>query len=157
MPTTLPHPVSQIVRQLLIDLGLAVAGSWTGNTYSGAAWPAFYDDEPDQPDELVTTYDTQGDDDGRSMIDGELWCHEGFQVRVRSATKATGHAKIDAIRATLAAKSSVYDRAVRIDASNVYLIHAATRIGQILSLGKERPASERHLHTLNCTIKVKKV
>ena len=148
MPQTLSHSPAQIVRQLLIDLSLGTLPSASGS------WPVYATHEPNTPDDCVTVYDTAGTDDGRSMISGELWGHDGFQVRVRGKDHDTGWLKADAIQAGLA--ESVYDRTVRVS-SSAYLVHAITRIGDVLTLGTEAPTSKRSLFTINATLSVKQL
>lgn len=134
---------AEIIRQLLIDLNLATVS---------ATWPVYATGEPASPDNCITVYDTVGFSDGRSMIDGELWTHYGFQVRVRSKDHNTGWLKADSIRTTLA--QSVYERTVAIDDEH-YFVHCIARIGQVLPLGKERGVSERSLFTLNATVPIR--
>lgn len=140
MPQTLTHSPAQIVRQLLIDLGLGTASG---------DWPVFYAMEPNAPDNVLTVFDTTGTDDGRSMVTGELFGHDGFQVRVRAKDHATGWLKADAIQTDFA--ESVSLRQVTVDSSS-YLIHAITRIGNVLALGRQTPQSMRSIFTLNATV-----
>lgn len=155
MPNSLDHSPARIVRQLLIDLGLAVAGSYdSSNRYTGGAWPVTATSEVDAPDNAITVYDTAGRGDGRSMIDGETFSHYGFQVRVRAADHDTGWAKADSIENGLS--KSVYQRTVHVGGST-YLVHCVSGIGDVLSIGKETPASTRRVFTLNALLSVKKV
>lgn len=146
MPQTLTHSPAKILRQLLIDLSLGTLPSANGS------WPVYATHEPNLPDNCITVYDTVGTDDGRSMITGELWGHDGFLVRVRAADHDTGWLKADAIQTGLA--ESVYDRTVHVSGST-YLVHAVTRIGDVLTLGTESPTSKRSLFTINATVSLK--
>ena len=153
MANSLRHSPAEIVRQLLINLGLGVAGSYdSSNRYSGAAWPVTTNSEVDQPDNAITVYDTAGQGDGRSMIDGETFSHYGFQVRIRAQTHRLGWLKADSIETGLS--KSVYQNVVTVDGVS-YLVHCVARIGDVLSLGKEAPQSIRRVFTLNALLSVK--
>lgn len=136
--TTITHPPSQIIRQLLIDLGVAANG--------GATWPAFYGREPASPDDCITIYVTQGTVQGRVMIDGRIVEKRGLQVRVRAGLEKDGWARTDLVRTTLA--QGLYRKVVHV-ADARYLVHSADKIGDIMYLGSESPASIRTIHTLN--------
>lgn len=126
------------MRQLLIDIGQGIDGN-SGN------WPVFDSNEPNAPDNVITCYDTQGMDDGRSNLDGTLWAHQGIQVRIRSTGVAVGRTKANAIRKAL---SEVVRRTVWIGIAQ-YWIQNVARIGQVISMGKEKPGSNRNLFTVN--------
>lgn len=145
---TLTHSPADVLRWLLVALGYGT------DPDDGSAWPAFTGGEPGSPDAVITTYDTQGTDDGRSMIDGELFGNAGVQIRVRSATHAAGWVKADAIQTALA--EAVYDETVHIGAAT-YLVHCVSGIGDVLALGKETPTSKRSLFTLNVTVSLKQL
>ena len=147
MPQTLTHSPADIVRRVLIDLGLGVDPPST-------PWPVFASGEPDTPDNCITVYDTAGLDHGRSMIDGELFGHNGVQVRVRSNSHATGWTKADAIQTGMA--KSVYQETVTIS-GQAYLVHAIAKIGDVLTFGKETPTSKRSLFTINALASIKEV
>lgn len=134
---TLRHPVSQIMRQVLIDLGVAT---------DGGVWPAFYSREPAAPDNAITVYGTQGSVLSRHMIDGRIVEKRGVQVRVRSREQGDGELRMDMIRTTLA--ESLYRKVVHVESVSYY-VHSADRIGEIMSLGTEAPTTGRNLFTLN--------
>lgn len=145
MANTLTHSPARIIRQLLIDLGL---GS------NGGTWPVFYAMEPNAPDNCISVFDTTGTSDGRSMIDGELFGHEGFQVRVRAQDHDTGWTKADAIQKGLAEDVSLETVTV---ASSRYTVYAVTRISDVLPLGRQVPQSMRSIFTINATLAVNQV
>ena len=140
MPATLLHSPAHIVQRLIVSLGLGTLPSAAGS------WPVYATAEPQDPDNVITVYDTAGQSDGRSMIDGELFEHNGIQVRVRATTHEVGWPKADAIQTGLAL--SVYDETVTIDGT-AYLIHSINRIGQVIPIGKETPLSKRSVFTIN--------
>lgn len=141
------HEPSEIFRQMLIDLGLGTEGS------AGSDWPAYATAEPNDPDNCVTIYDTQGMDDGRTMTDGEAWIHPGIQVRVRSKNQSVGFSKANSIRAAFC---QVNSRQVSCDTS-LYNVECVTHIGQILNVGQDVSPSKRRVHTLNVTTVITKL
>lgn len=143
MPSTFPHSPADVIRHLLVAKGCGTLPS------DGGDWPIYVASEPDGPDNCVTVYDTQGQDDGRSMHTGELWNHNGFQVRVRARDHSSaGWPKADEIQTVMA--EEVYQDYVTIG-DETYFVHAVTRIGDPIPLGKETPSSKRNLYTINAT------
>jgi len=140
MSGSLTHSPADVIRQLLIDLGLGTTPTDEGS------WPIFVSNEPDAPDNAIAITDTAGKLDGRIQNDGELGIHHGFQVRIRAATRAAGYAKANALAVGM-------DELVAYDtvtvSSTTYIVHAITRTGDILFLGKEVDASKRFLFTIN--------
>ena len=133
---------AEIIRSMLVDLGLGTDPSSQG------LWPIFVSNEPNRPDNCITIYDTASSDDGRSMVDGELFSHEGLQVRVRSVDYPTGYTKANSIRTALA--KSINFRTTYID-SQGYLVYCCSKIGNVLPIGTEQ-TSKRQLFTLNCLV-----
>lgn len=142
MPNTLSHSPADILTQVLVGLG--VASQIEDNT----AWPVFAGGEPASPDNCITIYDTEGDYHGRTMVDGAIQEHHGFQIRVRARDHATGYSKITAIRESLS--QSVRQTLVIVD-TTVYQVWAVNKLRGIFSLGLEVPASKRRLFTFNGT------
>lgn len=122
------------------------------------AWPVYYDQEPDTPDNGITVYGTLGKDDGRTQIDGELQEHHGVQIRVRSLNKI-GFSVISQI-ATMC--DGLVDMGVTVATqelgTNKYIVQSVNRTGNgVLSLGKEMTPTRRNLYTLNALINVRMV
>jgi hypothetical protein len=141
------HSPAEIVRALLIDLGLGTDPS------SNTDWPVYATGEPDGRgvvDAVLTVYDTTPTQDGRSMPDGEQVYHYGFQVRVRAADHPTGFVKASAIR--LALNETVRRNTVTISTQR-YLVHAASGVN-LLTLGKDTPATKRSLFTVNGMVSI---
>lgn len=149
--SNLERSPAEVVQQLLIDGAVCTEGG------AGGAWPAFATSEPDGediPDEIAVVYDTQGIDDLRTMVDGKLYTHHGVQVLVRAATHGRGYGKASAIRNYLAeAVRNTYTTVV--DAR--YLVHAVTKIGDVIPIGRDTPTSKRLLFTVNATVAMTKV
>lgn len=151
--STLERSPSEVVQQLLIDGGVCTEGG------QGGAWPAFATSEPDDldglADEIVVTYDTQGIDDLRTMNDGKLYAHHGVQVLVRAATHGRGYGKASAIRAYLS--ESVRQTYTTVAGDARYLVHAVTKIGDVIPIGRDSPTSKRLMFTVNVTVAMTKV
>jgi len=150
MPSPSEYSPGDVVRYLLIQLGQGVYPSPTGR---GDVWPVYKDKEAAQPDNLIKVTDTAGQDDGRTMPDGEPVAHFGFQVMVRAVDNPTGWAKANEIRTALAGVTRLV---VAVDDQR-YLVQAVVKIGQVLPLGEEVPVSKRNLFTLNALLSYRKL
>lgn len=140
----LSHEPARIIRELVVGIGLGV--NPVSANLSPLPWSAFNGVEPSQPDQCLTVYDTDGQSDGRHMIDGNLWYHYGFQVRIRSREKHEGYQKADSVRHTFA--EAVYMTPVHVGTSS-YLIQCIAKIGGVLYLGQDVSKTKRFLHTVN--------
>jgi hypothetical protein len=146
---TLAHTVAEVVRRLLVDLGVGTSRA------NNLPWSAYHGTEPPTPDDVLTVFTTTGRNDGRAMLDGRLWQHFGFQVRVRSAGQASGALKADEVRTTLA--MAVYDEVVTLDATH-YLVHCCGGLGEVLPLGPEVGGGRgRYLFTVNGLVSLKQI
>lgn len=144
MSGPLLHSPANILRQVLVDLGLA--------SYPPAAqWACSIDVEPDEPEDSITLYDTDGRDFGRTMPDGERQEMHGVLIRVRSGDGQEGYAKA---RAVAAALDSVRMQAVTVG-SAAYLVWSVSRTTDVVLLVKETFVSKRNLRTLNCVVSVR--
>jgi len=137
MTGVLTHSPADIIRQLLIDLSLGTASG---------TWPVYVSQEPDLPDNVITTFDTAGIHDGRHMPGGEVQEHNGVQIRVRSANHAAGYTKAQTIAATL--DTSVKLTAVTANSVD-YQVISISRRGSVIALSKNVPTSNRDVLTLN--------
>ena len=149
MSGKLDHAPAQIIQQLLIDLGLAT------DIASAAAWPVYYSDHPNQPDDSICVYNTDARLQGRSQVEGETQEFYGIQVRVRSASVLNGYNKCQAI-------ASAFDlQVLRTEVTMVtipsasYLVQSVTRTSSVISLGVENPTSRRRLYTLNAMVSIR--
>ena len=79
-------------------------------------------------------------------LDGELWQHWGFQVRVRAKDHPVGTAKVAAIRKCLA--EQVYHNQVSLGSSR-YLVWCVAKISAPMWINKDVPGSKRSIFTLN--------
>lgn len=133
------HSPAQIIQQMMIDLGEGTDGS------PNNSWPIFATVEPNDPDNCITVYDTQGTDDGRTMTDGRAEEHHGIQVRVRAYDHSTGYVKTKAIRNDF---ETLQNKQVSLDLQ-LYLVECVNKIGDVLPLGQDAPDSKRRAFTLN--------
>lgn len=143
------HSPSEILRRVLIGLGVAADPP-------AGPWPIYRGNEPSNPDNCLTVYDTEGMSDGRSMIDGEAYEHPGFQLRIRAVGHGTGHAKASELRHALAERIGMLAVGVAGGSAVTYLLHSANRLSGVISLGKDVPDSKRYLFTINGTLALRR-
>lgn len=143
---TLLHSPADVLRHTLIALG---KGSTPG---SGGAWPIYTGMEPASPDDVITTYDTPGRNDGRDQNSGERFEHRGVQVRVRGANQKDGYEKANSVAVTM--DEQLYDELVTIDGAQ-YMVHSVSRLGNILGIGREGATSSRRIWTVNCVVSLR--
>lgn len=157
MSGALTHSPADVLRRVLIALGLGT----DPDAEPLGLWPIYAAAQPDTPDNVITLYDTVSVLQGRAMVTGEVMEQHGVQVRVRAATHDLGYQKARAV--VVAMDESVYQESVTLDdpgvgtAASSYLVHAVSRRGGILALGKELPASKRSLFTVNALVSVREV
>lgn len=152
MSGLLTHSPADVLRWLLIALGYGSDPVPVGGAVQGA-WPIHAHNEPNEPDDLVTLYDTRGADTGREMVGGLRVEHHGIQARVRAAESTAGWIKANAI--AVAFDSGISLRTVSISGS-VYTVYAVTRKSGPVALGRgEAPATKRAIYTINAVIAMK--
>ena len=138
MSGSLDHSPAQVLAELLVDLGLATAVSSSGS------WPAYVSVLPDSPDEAIAITNTQGKHDGRSMTDGTVYEHYGYQVLARSLSDANVWGKVNAIAIAFDGVERVYVPL----GSTTYRIQAISRLSTPLFIGYD-DASKRRMYSLN--------
>lgn len=129
---------AEVVRQLLVDLGVA-------DDPPDGAYPARALGEEDTPDDHITVYNTTAARLGRVHTSGKFVQNPGFQVRVRSGDETTALVKADAIRTAL---SGVLRRTVTVDAVD-HTVQCVSQLGEVIDLGVDTPQTRRRLCTLN--------
>lgn len=135
------HSPAEVIRQVLIDLGL-------GTLPSGEEeWPVYATNEGGTKDQAITVLDQTGLDDGRWMPTGEATVHHGLQILVRSLDHQTGYRRASRVRE--AVLRTVRNRAVTVEGVD-YTVPCVTRVGPILPLGKDAPVTGRSRFSLNC-------
>jgi len=145
---SLSHTPAQVIAQLLVDLACGSSASLT------VGWPVFSTNEPDLPDNVITVYDTEGNQDGRFMITGEVRQHYGLQFRIRGTSHSIAHAKANTLKQIL--DQTVLRTAVALGGST-YLVQSVSRRSGPISIGKESPTSRRVIFTLNAVVSLRQV
>ena len=146
MSGALSHSAADVIRHLLIDLGLGTLPTDAGS------WPIYATITPETPDSAITITDTESLYEGRDHTSGEVQEHHGIQIAVRDANHVDGYVKMDAIKIAI-------DQTVRNDSvpvpdasgtgSTTYVVHCISRKSGILVAGKGATGSKRHLFTIN--------
>lgn len=137
------HSAADVLCQALVDNAVLIYPD-----ESTTAWQCFVDGMPSMPDEVAVLIDEDGHDDGRSMLDGELFYHYGVQMILRGREHRSGYRKAEAVRQALA---SIYRQTVVVE-SEAYRVHCVAHIGQVLCLGKDTPNSKRSMFSLNMSV-----
>lgn len=143
------HSPADIVRWLLVGIGVG-----TDPTLSVLQpWPVYAADEPDEPDNCLTVYDTTPQDDGRVHTDGEVLRMHGFQLRIRAVDHPTGAAKLYAAQVTMTEAN--VGRTVSIGTAR-YTVFALSK-PSVGMLGKDMPNTARKLFTINALASIRRV
>jgi Bacteriophage minor capsid protein len=150
----LQHTVDIIIAQLMIQNGVASAVSATG--VPAGPWPVYVNLEPSNPDQIIFITETVGSDGGRTMIDGEMMSHFGFQVMVRGYDDKDTPQEAQYLRYWM--EAGVNQQTVSLLNSNSvtvnYLIPCISGIGQVLKVGRDRPSTGRYKCTVNAQVAV---
>lgn len=162
MSSTFEHAPSQIVQQVLIQLGFGKAPS--DPTISAADWAVGFETEPDLPDRYVTVQEIPGRQDMRDMLTGEQSRTYGFQIRVRGSNRAEARFKADQISTTIARRDQVYfdlpacwvslEPALTGTGAADYVLQCFVRIGNPVPIGADRPGGKRQVFTINCEARI---
>jgi hypothetical protein len=144
MAGQLDHSPADVIRRTLIALGL-------GADPPALPWPIFAALEPTNPDQVITVFDTTGQDGERDSILNDRQGYEGIQVRVRSATHPVGFAKANAVYVAL---NQIRRRPITIGTA-VYMVQTVITQGTVLPIGLE-PSTKRSLFTINALVSLRK-
>ena len=136
------HSPAMILRAALVDMG---KGTFP---LSNGIWPLYVGQFPDTPDEAVGVFDTSGQRDGRTQVDGIVHSHPGIQLRIRSNQYTSGYQKANELRIAL---QTIKGKIVTIDTVQ-YTILVVSQIGDILSLGKSEEINKRDLFSINAQL-----
>jgi hypothetical protein len=152
MAGSLTHTPAQIVRQLLITLGVA-------KLPPAKPWPAYFINEPPSPDNLITVYTTVGKKHGKTMPDKERQLHHGIQIRVRANTDNVGYKKMNEI---VTALDDVERESFVVDGTATYTIQNVVVVGDIIQLPKPATTGklpeveeERSVHVVNLLVPIR--
>lgn len=159
----LHHTPSDIVRRLLIDLGVG------SDPASNLPWPIFESSEPDVPDEVITIFGEKGKTYGRNQLTGETIEKPGIQFRVRSSISNIAAVKANEIAATVD-QMILNSVVVMPDSSYVYVVENVNRAhgifsfsGNVVPLGKSSPStpgvtspsSVRNIFIINALVSIR--
>lgn len=144
------HVASQIVIPYLIANGIVSA--------PGALrpWPVYRNNRPDQPDEVVTVYDYEGEFQGRMQRTGEVVEFPGIQVGFRAKSTRADEASIFGKRMCNVLDGILNATVVLTISPGVtktYQIQSFRRTSPVLPLGPEENGS-RLLFTINGLITI---
>lgn len=153
MSNLLVHSPADIARYAAIQGSQGITPPVPPNVAANLSWPIYATKEPDRPDEVITTYDTTGIDEGRSQPTGEIFSQYGVQWRIRGANQRIARQKAESLRIWLS--ETLYNSLVTIDGTQ-YLVQCFSNIGQLLDL-KEIPNTKRRIFTINCTITIRRL
>lgn len=151
-PKRLEYSPAEIVQQLLINHGMGTVGG------AGGVWPIFSTNEPDEPDNCITVYDTTGGDEGR-IRSGEVQGPWGIQIRLRSSQHRIGIGKANQLWVEIAEEVRLENVTLSWDpdlGSIVYQVWSFGNIGNVLAIGKDSSASKRSLFTINAFVNIRK-
>lgn len=150
MSGTLSHTVSQVIRQLLIDLSLGSDG--------GASWPVYATQIPNAPDSCIGVIDRVGVQRGRFQVGGEVQEVHGIQIIVRAGDAQTSHVKANAIKTNLA--ESVHLTTVAVTdpegygtASQSYVVYNVSHRSGPFTLNED--GTDRKLNSLNMVVTIR--
>ena len=154
MSLPLLHTPADVLRWALVGLGAGADPNVVdGSGNPTGSWPLYVSSEPNLPDDVLTLFNTSPRQDGRSMIDGEVWAHWGVQLRIRGTDPRTLGTKAHSLYNLL--NEGLYYHNVVIDGTP-YVVYSASGVG-LQDLGKDTPNSKRSLYTLNALITLRRV
>jgi hypothetical protein len=154
MGLPLANSPADVVRYVLIALGLGTLPP--ANPVEGT-WPISANQELNSPDGVVVIYDTTGNKDARSMIDGEVTEHPGIQIRVREDTDLAAQTQAELIKVAVDQQVAGYNVQILNGLTNVvhnFTVMNISRSGNPIQVGNESPTSRRRLYTINATVTV---
>lgn len=129
---------ADIIRQLMVGLSLGTLVEDAGS------WPIYANFMPDQPDNSLCVYNTEGRKQGRTGPDKESQILYGAQIRVRGTTDAIAYAKTVAIALAF---DGVLRSSVLVNSTS-FLVNSVNLAQPIIPLGSE-VNSKRRLYTIN--------
>lgn len=150
MSDTLNHMPSDVVRELILDLGLGTEPSDAGD------WPVYAPEIADEvgTDDVLQVKDTDGRQFGRIQVDGNVPENYGIQVLARSLDAHDGQYQLRKIQEAFS--TEVLRTSVTVPArtlndgtavpTTVYRVDSIERSGSIRNAGRD---GRRFLQTAN--------
>lgn len=153
MLSTLAHTPADVVRYVLVDLGLGDLPQQL------TAW-SIYAERMGDYDYSICVTTTEGILNGFNQVQGEAFEHHGIQIRCRSVNPAFTYRKMSQVQEAIDKLISSYlitipDTETGVDCN--YIVDAVTRTGTIISMGMEIPQSGRFSYTLNATVTLRQL
>lgn len=142
MSGQLAHSPADVLRWAMISEELGT------NPTSSQNWPIFCQQEPNNPDAVITTFDTQGVKNARQHKIGRTFEHHGVSIKIRAADGPTSYAKARTI--CLALDYLTCPKTVTIN-SHAYAIYNVSRKGDAIPLGR-LDNSSRFTHSINVLV-----
>lgn len=131
MSTPFSHPQDQVAAAGLIARNLAVdPAAWRTwvregqNAAPATPWPVFTGGEPPDPDNVITVYMAENQEDAKIQVTGEVQTHWGIRIRVRATDKPTAFGRLELIRHDL--NEGLYMQTVTIGTTQ-YLIQSVPK------------------------------
>lgn len=98
-------------------------------------WPVYVGTTPASKVKTITVYDTPGKIDGNSLHDGDVFQHNGIQIKVEATSHPVAYQKASSLFEDL---SSVGGIPVEKDDLS-FTLHSATPTSPVLTLGQGGP------------------
>lgn len=134
----------EIVRRVLIDLGLGVLPS------AGGAWPIYAHTEPQDGDNIIVVIGTSPEINAHIQIDGDVEQYHGIQILVRSSNDEVGGVKAYAVEAAL---NAVLNQTVSYS-GHTFQVQSAIKRSGFSFLGAEAPVSHRRIFSMNYVVPI---
>lgn len=154
--STLNHPVSSVIRQYMIDVGLSVShfdyDSLLSLEGTGSNWGTFTVNLPSTPDNVIVILDQEGDTFPQLQASGMKLVYSGIQILVRCHNYVAGYRKANQIYTNF---TEGFDPlTITIGESELdftdYALTGIKASSPVLPLGRERDAdSENYLFSTN--------
>lgn len=136
-----------------------VGGGYATRPAAAGAWPLAVGEEPGDPDNCLTLYDTAGIQSPRVMrkpSDGpQQVIHHGVQLRIRSSGSQTGWDKGNVIVTALSELKREYVT-TQAPESKDYMIVAVTLTSPLVQFGKQEK-NARRLHSANFLVTIQEL
>jgi hypothetical protein len=150
------HGIDDIVAALMVARGLgADYSSWATSFRADTApniWPVVPGQEPTEPDNVITVYETEPIIHCKLQPTGEQPQHYGFTVRVRGITKNAARQKAEDIRWDF--DERCHEQTVTLDGQEYY-IPCIARTMLIRPIREATIAMDRWFVNVNCTAAIR--
>jgi hypothetical protein len=142
------------------DTGTSGPDEPTGDMVNGM-WPVFTSYYPDEPDDIVVLYNTQGRDFGYTQVDSEREEMEGIQVLVRGVNPEYTYLKAHTIALLLDHVTRHFLTLPLSDTTGtgpsecIYEIASIARTTNVIAIGRDAPTGKREEYTMNAIVTIR--